>query len=496
MDSLSTRIMSVLTLALLLVGFGPRSAVADDVSPEKTVTEELLDILRQAGTIDENQYRSLKQRARQEEQARVEAAVEQAVTVAALPVENSALVNTAPPVEQSAAEDWNFRWDNGFRLDREDEAFSLKFGGRILNDWASISAADEIDEALDSDGFGTEIRRARIFFQGTLWENLIFKSQLEFANTGSGTVDVRDMYVGLRNLGPVGTVLIGHMKESYSLEQMTSSKYVVFMERSHAEAFAPRRNVGVQAFNSVLDRRLLWQVGVFERTNSSGFAFDNDDWRVTARLAAVPFYEDDGERVVHLGFSYSHRFQDSGSMQRFSERPQSHLAPSFVDTGTSIPADNMDILVSEAAVVWGAASFQASYSHAIVDTYAGADLDFWAAYGQVSFFLTGEHREYILGQGRFNRVIPRSRFNPKTDDWGAWQVAARFAYVDLNDSMVRGGELWSMTAGLNWYPYPNARVMFNYVHSELRDRDVLGMPVILDVDGGSDIAQMRFQLDF
>ena len=32
MDSLSTRTMSVMTLAVLLVGFSPRSAVADDVS--------------------------------------------------------------------------------------------------------------------------------------------------------------------------------------------------------------------------------------------------------------------------------------------------------------------------------------------------------------------------------------------------------------------------------------------------------------------------------
>jgi phosphate-selective porin OprO/OprP len=305
------------------------------------------------------------------------------------------------------------------------------------------------------------------------------------------------MFIGMRNLGPVGPVTIGHFKEPVSLEQQTSSKYLVFMERSLAEVFTPARNVGILAFNSVLDRRLLWQVGVFDRTNPSGFSFNNDDdWRVTARLVGVPLYEDEGERVVHLGFSYSHRFQDRDLMQRFARRPQAHLAPFFADTETTIPANNMDILVSDAAVVWGAASIQGSYSHAFVDSHAGGDLNFWGANVQASFFLTGEHRDYILGQGRFNRVTPRTRFNPKMGDWGAWQVAARFAYVDLNDSMVRGGELWSMTAGLNWYPYPNARVMFNYVHSELRDRDVLGTPVILDVDGGSDVAQMRFQLDF
>ena len=47
--------LSVMAVTLLLVWVGPPSAVADDVSPEKTVTEELLDILRQAGTIDEDQ---------------------------------------------------------------------------------------------------------------------------------------------------------------------------------------------------------------------------------------------------------------------------------------------------------------------------------------------------------------------------------------------------------------------------------------------------------
>ena len=411
--------------------------------------------------------------------------------------ENTAPVSASPPAERSAPDDWNFYWDNGFHLDREDGAFRLKFGGRIQADWATIHAADEIDNALGSDGTGTEIRRARIFFNGVLWEDLFFKFQLEFANTGSDTVNLKDMLIGLHNLGPVGTVAVGHMKEPFSLEQQTSSNYLTFMERSLANAFSPARNVGILAFNPVLDRRLLWQVGVFERTNPSGFSFDDDkDWRVTGRLVAVPLYEDKGERVVHLGFSYSHRFQDRDLMQRFSQRPEAHLAPFFADTGTTIPADNMDILVSELAVVWGPASIQGSYHHAFVDAYAGGDLDFWGASVQASFFLTGEHRNYLLGQGKFGRLAPRARFNLATGDWGAWEVAARFAYVDLNDSMIRGGELWSITAGLSWYLYPNARVMFNYVHSRLRDRTVLGPPIITDVDGDSDIAEMRFQLDF
>lgn len=497
MNSHSVCIVRVLALALLLIGFDSRVACADDVSPEKSVTEELLDILREAGTIDEKQYRSLKHRARQEEQERVDAAVERAVAATAVAVDGSALAEAVPPAEQPAPDDWHFRWDKKFRLEREDGSFRLKFGGRIQNDWAYINAANEIDNALDSNGTGTEIRRARIVFSGILWDDLIFKSQIEFANTGSGTVALRDMYIGMRNLGPVGTVRVGQMKEPFSLQQQGSSNHYTFMEISLAEVFTPGRSVGVLAFNSVLDRRVTWQVGVFERTNSSGFSFDDDeDWRVTGRLVGVPFYDDGGERVVHLGFTYSHRFQDQDVMQRFSRRPESHLAPRYLDTGTSIPANNTDILVSEVAVVWGPTSVQGAYHHAFVDAYAGSDLVFWAAYAQVSYFLTGEHRNYILGTGKFGRLSPRAPFNLSKRDWGAWEIAARFSYADLNDGTIRGGELWSITAGLNWYLYPNARVMFNYVHSSLSDRTVLGPPVILNVDGHSDIAEMRFHLDF
>ncbi len=484
-------------IATLAIAVAPRLAMADDVALEGSVTEELLDILLQAGMIDAEKYRSLKERARAEERERVDAAVERAAAATAVVVENAAPATQEAAVEQPAAGDWNFNWNNGFQLDREDGALRLKFGGRIQNDWAYIHAADEIDNALGSNGSGTEFRRARIFFSGTLWENLFFKSQLEFANTGSGDVSLADMYVGLQNLGPIGTVTVGQMKEPYSLEQQTNSNDDIFLEDSLAEYSAPARSVGALAANAVLDQRLLWQLGVFERTNSSGFSFDDDDdWRVTGRLAAVPLYEGKGERVVHLGLTYSHRFQDHDAMQQFSRRPDAHLAPNFADTGTSIPADDTDIVLSELAMVWGPASFQGSYSHAFVDAYTGKNEDFWGAYAQAGLFLTGEHQNYLLGQGKFGRVSPRANFNPTTGDWGAWEIAARFGYVDLNDQMIQGGTLWSMTAGLNWYLYPNARVLLNYVHSSLRDRTLLGPPIVLDVDGDSDIAEMRFQVDF
>jgi len=55
---------------------------------------------------------------------------------------------------------------------------------------------------------------------------------------------------------------------------------------------------------------------------------------------------------------------------------------------------------------------------------------------------------------------------------GAWQVGLRFDYVDVNSGPIQAGQLHSITAGLNWYLNPNARIMANYVWT---DRDT-GVP--------------------
>ncbi len=201
---------------------------------------------------------------------------------------------------------------------------------------------------------------------------------------------------------------------------------------------------------------------------------------------------------MHLGLSYSHQFRQSFGL-RYRQRPEAHLADRIVDTRNpittlDIPTDDIDLLNPEFAWVWGPLAFQAEYMHSFVNGEAGNDdTDFWGATGEVSYFLTGEHRNYELGKGRFGRVKPKENFSSRQGTWGAWQVAARFSYLDLNDEFVEGGKLWDVTAGLNWYPFPNARVMLNYIHSRVEDRLTSPDP---DLDSDADIAQLRFQIDF
>ncbi len=64
-------------------------------------------------------------------------------------------------------------------------------------------------------------------------------AQYDFAG---GDADFKDVYVGLKKLPGVGTLKVGHFKEAFGLEELTSSKYITFIERSlPTEAFAPSR---------------------------------------------------------------------------------------------------------------------------------------------------------------------------------------------------------------------------------------------------------------
>ena len=92
------------------------------------------------------------------------------------------------------------------------------------------------------------------------------------------------------------------------------------------------------------------------------------------------------------------------------------------------------------------------------------------AYAQVGYFLTGEHRPYDRKAGAIDRIIPFHNFGPWNNDggasgMGAWEIAGRWSYLDLNDKNIRGGTVTDLTAGLNWYLNPFWKMQLNYIHS-------------------------------
>lgn len=373
----------------------------------------------------------------------------------------------------SADDAWTFKWSNGFKLDSPDGDFKLKFGGRVQADYTFVSADDSLEGDTEGDGF--EFRRARLFFEGTVYDRVEFKAQYDFAG---GEAAAKDLYVGIVN--DWGTVRFGHFKEYFSLEELTSSKYLAFLERAMpVEAFAPSRNSGVGVHGHRGDR-LNWGLGYFYDADDFGESVDEDNTNVTGRVAFRPVFDDGGERMLHVGLSATRK--DTGSTFRFRARPEAHLSGRFIDTG-NFTAERATILGFELAGATGPFWFAGEYISADIDAPGAGDPSFGGYYVQAGYFLTGEHRKYKPSEGVFDRQKPKSVFG-KNGGKGAWEIAVRYSSLDLTDKGIAGGEQDDLTLGLNWYLNPATRMMINWVHADVTSA------------GEADFLLLRWQVDF
>ena len=357
-----------------------------------------------------------------------------------------------------------------------------KIGGRIYFDTAMFSQNDQSLAQGITARNGTEIRRAWLSISGEASQMLDYCLQLEFAGskTISGTrfqsTCFKDAYLGFRDLPYVGNLRIGHIREPLSLEQMTSNRYITFMERSMNDygTFVPSRNLGVKAFHHTKNERSTWAIGafvaeqtpepLFHQVNHSGAA-------VTGRWSYLPWFDEaaEGRRLIHVGLGGSYRSIGDQTV-RFRARPEAHLGPYVVDTGV-LHVPDYQLLNTELAFVYGPFSLQSEYFHAVMNESTGNNLDFNGCYFMASYFLTGEHRPYSRKTGGFARVKPRENFFRVRDSTdcirmgkGAWQLAYRYSYIDLDDGTIAGGRAGNHTFGVNWYLSPHARLMVNCLH--------------------------------
>jgi phosphate-selective porin OprO and OprP len=351
---------------------------------------------------------------------------------------------------------------------------------------------------------GVFFRRGRIRFDGIAHELVEWDFDCELI--ANNTVAFDDLWVGLTQLPIVGNVRAGHVKIPMGIESMTSNRTFTFVERAALfDAFLPEYGPGILAFDSYRDGKLTW-AACAHRLDPLNNGTDTGDgqWNGTFRLSSLAYNSSDDRHYLHLGSAYSIRDDRAGSV-RFRARPEwrdttnvASLNNRFVDTG-EIAADGFDLYQAEMAWVAGAFSAQTEYLYANVDAN-NRDQGFHGGYAMASYFLTGESRPYDKRMGRFARLKPIENFvltrtssgSPKgvgALGTGAWELAARYSWVDLSSEDITGGVQESITAGVNWYWNYNFRIQANYLHT-LRDADA---PT--SISGSVDAFVMRMSFD-
>lgn len=382
---------------------------------------------------------------------------------------------------EARAEDLTATWKDGLVLSNDE--VSMKIGGRIHNDWAVLWGDDAVEDSLGKLQDGTEFRRTRIAMQGKLRGGVLFKLQYDFAKIGE--VSFKDVYMGLDKIPglPMG-LLLGQFKQPVSLEELTSSNYVTFMERSQANGFVPSRETGVQLHGLALEGdRLSWAASMYRTADAVGKATGDGVYNFAGRLTGLPWRTDAGD-LLHLGASATRR-ESPDETFTVDLQPESHLMPEY--STLELPASSWVVLGGEAATVVGSLSLQGEYLAAMVNgTRGGPDATLGSFYVEASFFLTGEKRPYRNTLAAFGRVRPKRPFGVD-GGLGALELAARFSRMDLNDGDVQAGDMNAGTFAANWYLNPNARIMLNYV---LSDGDSPG------ATGVSHAVQTRVQVAF
>jgi len=363
-------------------------------------------------------------------------------------------------------------WEDGIHFDSPKKNLRFKINGQVAFDVGSIFANGELQEAFpDLEGEHADFRTLQVSMTGWLGRALEYKLSIDFANVRQ----IKDNWVRFPEVPVLRHFRIGNLKEPFSLEELMSGRFRTFMETSlPAYAFAPSRDIGFFTGGAAKAGRMTWSAGLFLNTGSLGTVGDTKDeiseaagLNLTGRLTGLPWYEDEGRRLLHLGLGYSRQFRDdeTGTAKSY---PESRLTDDkLVDTG-DFNTDGNDLVGLEGAVVHGPFSLQGEFMLKAVNGSGNPVL--WGFYGYGSWFLTGEHRAYDTSKALFTGVEPRKNFPPWKGGWGAWEAALRYSYIDLNDGDVAGGKERNLTAALNWHLTRHYRLMFNYINAKITDR--------------------------
>lgn len=381
--------------------------------------------------------------------------------------------------QDSATTSLQASWQDGLTLAAPANDLVFTIGGRIHADFAVTNTSEALEATIGHQGqYATRFTRIRVYQKGRIGPNFSYALDVDL---DQGTAALRDVYLRFRELPIVGNIRIGHQKEFFSMESMTSSNHTVFLDRSLGDGFVPRRNPGITVFNTYSNKRLTTGGGLYLEADEFGRPSDPkaDAYNLTGRLVAVPWRQDEAHQVIISG-AISRRSRDS---VRLTGSPEASITQDYLEP----PAigNTRYNLVTNYIVggVFGPLSLQAAYRTANLHQHAATKrLD--ALYGQISYFLTGEHRQYRPASGDFGAVRPKQNFNLPEDGAGAVALAFRYAKLDLNDGAYQGGQLTDYTAGINWYLNPNARIMVNYLIGNVAD------------GGRGHILQTRFQVAF
>ncbi len=528
MKSIKMRGIAAAVTGALLFGFGA-NAMADS-------TDDILNALIAKGVLTEEEGELL-MKGRKGEKEASEKKKETAVS--------------------GKVKDGSVVWESG------DKSTSLGLTGRLQFDMRSVDANKDQTDLAESDrdtkslADNFEVRRARIGAKGKMFTNFDYEVVANVVGSSTNVIDVA--YMNWNKFEPF-QLRVGQFKQPFSLEQLTSSNNIDFMERSYNDQITPAKKPGVM-LHGVPSKGLTYALSSYqqnnfgeESTDSNGKSFAG---RGTLNFAEIAGWKDS---VMHVGLSGFNSEYDvlpttsskgassgaktSGTIFSFRSGGRG-LANAFraqiggensAGHGGNMPSNTTSSIQNKAyglelALANGPFKFQGEYTGQTFDskndaTSAYLDADVKSYYVEALWMLTGENYSDWYKNGVWGGIKPKNNFDLDTGKGtGAWELGLRYDQFKVDDiklsngtgaaggtriqgSNSSGAECTSATvgscnggaktwtAGLKWQLNPNMRMLLNYSRTKYDDAFI---PV--DVENGKlndkeDILMLRTQLAF
>lgn len=397
------------------------------------------------------------------------------------------------------AQDTTISYSGAPRFTNDDVTFKVR--GRILID----AVFQDVDRQAPNADFSTRNFRGRQVFlgiEGQLNSQWAYKAEGGWVNGGAASWD--DVVIEYKPT-ETSSILVGNIKAA-GLENMTSTRFITFMDRG------PYGDFGVDSYLvSVVGRTWgpNWSLAAAVQGNSlnsadvnNGLASSEERLGFTVRGTFVPVLTDTTK--LHLGLSARKRDRGDEAGFNYAGRPVTNFGSSGQFFNTGAVGDSDTTIAGEFALVHKNLSFQAEYANVKIDrlttaALTGGDPDVNVGYAFISWWPTGEMRNYNAVNGEFGR--PKILAPTTGGGWGGVELAARYDFADLSDvygsstsaaartAAGLAGEYESWTIGANYYPISYVRLQANYTQASI-DNPAIGQ------DFDIDQFQLRAQLDF
>jgi phosphate-selective porin OprO and OprP len=513
--------------ALTLTATAAAIALAFQAPARADAIDNLIDKLKAKGVLSEEEYQEFKD-ARDGEKA---------VTRKRKQEEDE----TRTKSEDRSKTEMVGNFNNGLTWESADKKNSLHLGGRLQLDYRKFGG----DDALAADTF--DIRRAYLTVDGKFWEYYTFDVTADFASLAGGPIatTTNSTVTGCSG-NPVGGLpctptvsstsatstgtashldvawlnaawwkgaqfRFGQFKMPYSIEELTSSRFIDFQERSILNQFVPAKERGIMLHGTPIDGvfyGIALSTGQGKNNNETNNNVDSND--IIGR-AGVNIAELIGQKgaVYHVAIDYSQGTIPVAAVP--SGRTEGRGITFFSSaafTGADLDRTRAGI---EGSVALGPVKLQAEYLAAkykgtsaatATTTATGFDrgIDIW--YASVNWLITGERYADNYRNGAYSRIVPKNNFSPKGGGWGAWELGLRYTDFDASDfktdnpvgSGVLGGtnKASAYTLGVKWLPTPNTRFLLNYIHTDF-DKNITVNSKSTDKE---DALTFRAQFDF